>query len=56
MVKGLRPLKLYFLSDIMIFRRSVMKGIPSSFRHMNVNIKKKVKEHKGIKIMMTIYQ
>jgi hypothetical protein len=56
MVKGLRPSKHYFLSDIMIFRRRVMKGIPSSFQHMNVNINKKVKKHKGIKIIITIYQ
>jgi hypothetical protein len=50
MVKSLCPSKHYFLSDIMIFRQRVMKGIPSSFKHMNVNINEKVKEHKRIKI------
>jgi hypothetical protein len=28
----------------------VMKDIPSSFQHINVNVNKQVKEHKGIKV------
>jgi hypothetical protein len=29
-----------------------MKHIPSSFQHVNVNVNKKVKEHKGIKVII----
>ena len=34
----------------------VMKDIPSSFQHINMNANKKVKEHKGIKVIIIMYQ
>jgi hypothetical protein len=34
----------------------VMNDIPSSFQHVNVNVNKKVKEHKEIKVIIIMYQ
>jgi hypothetical protein len=34
----------------------VMKDIPSSFQHINVNVNKKMKEYKRIKIIIIMYQ
>jgi hypothetical protein len=33
-----------------------MKDIPSSFQHINANVNKKVKKHKGIKIIIIMHQ
>jgi hypothetical protein len=34
----------------------VMKDTPSSFYHINMNINKRVKEHRGMKILIVVYQ
>jgi hypothetical protein len=34
----------------------VMKDIPSSFQYINMNVNKKVKEHKEIEIIIIMYQ
>jgi hypothetical protein len=34
----------------------VLPHIPSSFQHINMNANKKVKEYKGIKVMINMYQ
>jgi hypothetical protein len=33
-----------------------MTDIPSSFQHINMNVNKKVKEYKGIKVIIIMYQ
>jgi hypothetical protein len=56
-VNGKRPLSFEALFPLGYndLQTKVMKDTPSSFYHINVNINKRVKEYRGMEIIIVIY-